>query len=87
MRLGSLTVGMGCNVAVSLPGVPGFFDLVTESCPFAGELLVLLDELLGHFVHVKAVDFSEVGGGPVLEGVDGRDRHAVLDVLQGGASG
>ena len=87
MRVRSLAVGVGGDVAVSIPGVPGLLDLVAESCPLVGDLLVLLDEFLGHLVHVEAVDLSEMRGGPVLECVDGRDRHAVLDVLQGGASG
>lgn len=71
MRFRSLAVCVRSNVAVSFPGVPGFLDLIAESCPFVGDLLVLLDELLGHFVHIEAVDLSEMGGGPVLEGVDG----------------
>jgi len=81
-----LAVAVRGYVLVSLPGVFCLFCLVTQACPLVSDLLVLLEQLFCHFMHVEAVDLGEMGRSSVLERIDGGDGHAILDVLERSAS-
>lgn len=78
-------VAVGSDVIVARSGVFSLSDFVAGFSSSVDDFLVLLNQLLSHFVHVVAVDFCEMGGGPVLEGVDGGGIQSALDVGQRGS--
>jgi hypothetical protein len=73
------------DILIAGPCVSGFSDLLWETSALRYNLRFLVKQFLRHFVQIHAVDLGEMGGGPVLQRVDGRGVESVLDVAEGGA--
>ena len=76
MRSGSIvvllsSVAVRSNILVALACVLGLFGFVAGSSSFVSDFFLLFNHFLGHFVHVVAVDFCEMGRSSVLQSVDG----------------
>ena len=62
---------MRSDVIIPRSCVFGLLDLVTGSLSAGNDFLLLLQHFFGHFVHVVAVDFCEMGRCSVLKSIDG----------------
>ena len=49
------------------------------------DLLLFLEVFLGHLVEVEAVDLGVMSGDSVLESVDWRSIHSILEKAKGGS--
>jgi len=76
---------VGWEEGVAGTGVPGLLLPFGEVPALSDDIVLLLDQLLGHFLQVVGVDFGEVGRLSVLQSVDGHCAELVLDILEGSA--